>query len=99
MVFGYAFRRLSPGRSAFADAGSMGLMVSAALAAATSLWWWYFDLLNPLTLPLPGRLVEAYSLTLSTLSCSVTTLALLVALWLIEAAGRSRDSTTELVAT
>jgi hypothetical protein len=99
MVFGYVFRRLSPGRSAFADAGSMGLMVSAALAAATSLWWWYFDLLNPLTLPLPGRLVEAYSLTLSTLSCSVTTLALLVALWLIEAAGRSRDSTTELVAT
>ncbi|MEO8500176.1 MAG: alkaline phosphatase family protein [Vicinamibacteria bacterium] len=89
---GHAFRRRPVPDSPFDRAGSMGLMWSAALLVMTAGWWWEFDLLSPLTLPGPDRLVQAFSLTLATLSASVTTLALLVALWLIEAARRSRGA-------
>ncbi len=72
------------------SAGATGLILSAALAVATACWWWNFDLLSPLTLPGPDRLVEAYSLTLATFSASVMTLVLMASLWIIERAFPSR---------
>ena len=74
------------------SAGAMGLILSAGLAVATVCWWWNFDLLAPLTLPGPDRLVQAFSLTLATFSASVTTLVLVAALRVIEAARPSREA-------
>ncbi len=92
VAVGRRSRRHSSADSALDTAGAMGLILSAALSAATGWWAWNFDLLAPLTLPGPDRLVEAYSLTLATLSASATTLTLMAALWMIEAAGRARVS-------
>ena len=89
---GHVFRRSPAPDSPFDRAGSMGLMLSGALLVVTAGWWWEFDLLSPLTLPGPDRLVQAFSLTLATLSASVTTLVLLAGLWLIETARRSREA-------
>jgi hypothetical protein len=89
------FRRKTRGDSALDTAGAMGLLLSATLGAGLGVWWWNFDLLAPLTLPGPDALVQAYSLTLSTLTASVTTLALMAALRLLEAAGSSLGSNLE----
>ena len=85
-------RRRYPVLSMRGSAGGAGLILSAASAVATVLWWWNFDLLSPLTLPGPDRLVQAYSLTLATLSASVTTLVLMAALGLVGASGGAPDS-------
>lgn len=96
---GRGFRRGPGPQSPFDTAAAMGLVLSAALGLATGCWWWNFDLLSPLTLPGPDRLVEAYSLTLSTLSASVTALALLAGLRLLEAAGPPRGSAEDNIPT
>ncbi|MBX7184769.1 MAG: alkaline phosphatase family protein [Vicinamibacteria bacterium] len=73
------------------SAGAMGLLLSAALAMVTVCWWWRFDLLAPLTLPGPDRLVESFSLTLATFSTSVTGLLLMAGFGIMEVrASRSR---------
>lgn len=79
-------------------AGVMGLILSSALFVATTLWWWNFDLLAPLTLPGPDRLVQAFSLTLATFSASVTTLVLVTALRVFESAGPSRGAGERIAA-
>lgn len=78
--------------SAADGAAAAGLIVSAALAVATACWWWNFDLLSPLTLPGPDRLVQAFSLTLALVSVSLTALAVVGVLWSAEVAGRARGT-------
>ena len=87
-VSGHFFARGAKAHSALDSAGAMGLILSSALAVATACWWWNSDLLAPLTLPGPDRLVQAYSLTLATFSASVTTLAIVAVLRIIETRGR-----------
>lgn len=79
--------------SAVDSAGAAGLILSAVLAAVTACWWWDFDLLSPLTLPGPDRLVQAFSLTLATFAASATTLALMAAIRMAGNPGGERDVT------
>ncbi len=79
--------------SATDSAGGAGLILSASLAVATACWWWNFDLLSPLTLPGPDRLVQAFSLTLATLAASVATLGLMAAWRMVRNPGRGSDVT------
>jgi hypothetical protein len=70
--------------------GSIGVIGSAVLGISVIVYWHTFDLLSPLTLPGPGRLVEAFCLVLSLVSVATTSLVMMAALWVIEAAGRRR---------
>jgi hypothetical protein len=63
--------------SARSLAGSVGLLVAAAFTLAVIGWWWRYDLLSASTLPGPDALVQAYALTLSIASASLTTLAMM----------------------
>jgi len=92
---GQVFRRRPTLDTAFERAGSMGLVLAAALSVMTAAWWWSFDLLSPVTLPGSDALVQAYSLTLATFSASVTTIVLMMALRIIEGAGRSRGAAAD----
>lgn len=85
-------KRREKNSSAADSAAAAGLIVSAALAVATACWWWNFDLLSPLTLPGPDRLVQAFSLTLALVSVSLTALAVVGVLWSAEVAGRARGT-------
>ncbi len=91
VVAALADRLLTRGEKAHSatdSAGGAGLILSASLAVATACWWWNFDLLSPLTLPRPDRLVQAFSLTLSLNSVSVTTLLVVGVPWLVNLVGR-----------
>ena len=89
VVAGLLVGRKTPASSTFDTAGAMGLVLCTVLGMATGGWWWEFDLLSPLTLPGPDRLVQAFSLALATLSAAATTLALLFVLRRFEAADPS----------
>ena len=86
-----------------AVAGTSGLNISSVLVLLALGWWWRQDLLSPATLPGPDRMVEAFALTLSAASASITSLALLALFWAAEggiarrakARSNSRRSPTE----
>ena len=78
--FGAMLGRKSRDHSVTDTAGLMGLVISTAWFVAMGSWWWWFDLLSPLTLPGPDRLVQAFSLTLATLSTSLAALAVMAVL-------------------
>ena len=87
-LVGHLAGRNDPRRSAVDTVGAMGLLLSAILVITTATWWWNHDLLALRTLPGPTAMVQAFSLALSAVSASLTTLLLMVAARVIEAAPR-----------
>jgi hypothetical protein len=72
-VYRRAMRRrgFKPARRASA---TVGLIVCLGLLTALVVWWWRFGLLLETSISGPGEMVEAYALTLSLASVSLTTL-------------------------
>ena len=78
-------KSLKSARTIVFAAGSTGLIGCVALAVALLASWLHHGLLLPKALPGPGRLVEAYALTLSITGVSLISLSMVAILWALEA--------------